>query len=107
MKGKAVVSLLAVGIASVLLVIAGCSDNDTPLSPADDVATTILRVNPSDGATGVSPTAHVSIVFSDSVDTLSIRNHFHLTGGGPMHLWRDSLDHHGGFGMMVWAGATG
>ncbi len=100
MKWGAKVLLLTVSILAVSLLIAGCSDNDSPLSSVNDEATTILRVTPADGSTDISPAAPVSIAFSGPVDTLSIRNHFYLAGGEPMHMWRDSLDHHGGFGMM-------
>lgn len=101
MKQTTFATLLA-GVLTVglLLVTIGCSDDEQPTTPEESAEIQIQSVAPPDGAQGVSPSAAISIKFSGPVDTMSIMNNFHFVGGDPMHQWRDSLDHFGGFGMM-------
>lgn len=92
--------VLPVVLTGALLLPGGCSDSTTPTSHSDDEVVTIQNVTPADGAEGVATNNPVTISFSGPVDTISIMRNFHLGGGEPMHQWRDSLNHLGGFGMM-------
>jgi len=43
------------------------------------------------------------MIFDMPMDTATVMANFHMTGGGDMNMWMDSLDHHmgmGGMGMM-------
>jgi len=97
-------SMTALGILAVVLLIAsawiGCSDNKDMISANDSGVVAIARVSPPDGSTGVPTSTSVSVTFTGPVDTQSVMNGLHLAGGGPMHQWRDSLTHYGGFDMM-------
>jgi len=76
-----------------------CSDKKTT---ATDTETTgsIIRVYPTNGATGVSTATGVSLVFAKSMVTSTIAANFYLAGGESMHEWHDSLDQMGGWGKM-------
>ena len=83
------------------LIFAGCSDDDHDLMSTDgDTPPAIAAISPTDGSTGVPVTTSVSLKFTGPVDTLSVMRNLYLAGGQPMHEWRDSLEHHGGFGMI-------
>ena len=83
------------------LILVGCSDEDHDgMLDSDDEVVSIASITPSDGTSGVSPSSVIGIAFTGPVDTTSVMSNFHLAGGQPMHQWRDSLQHHGGFGMM-------
>lgn len=102
--------VMAVGLTGILLVgvfLAGCSNNvEEQISGSANEVTTIASVYPADGATGVPRSTSIAIRFSGPVDTLSVMNNLHLSGGQPMHEWYDSLGHYGGFGMMNMAMAN-
>ncbi len=82
------------------LVFVGCSDNNDSVSGNSSGTVAVASVYPADGSTDVPTTASVAIKFTGPVDTLSVMHNMYLAGGQPMHQWRDSLDHYGGFGMM-------
>ena len=91
-------------ISIIALIAVGCSDDETgnPASSNDDTGATveIARITPADGSTAVATTASISVKFTGPVDTNSVMQNMYLAGGNPMHEWRDSLNHYGGFGMM-------
>jgi len=90
------ITILVVGVALV-----GCSDDDQDvLSSNDNESVVIAAIFPADGATGVSSSTSIAVKFTGPVDTTSVMQNLHLAGGMAMHEWRDSLSHHGGFGMM-------
>lgn len=79
----------------------GCSNDDNSTMLTNGSATVILAsISPADGATGVSPATSVALKFTGAVDTMSVMQNLYLAGGQAMHEWRDSVSHHGGFGMM-------
>jgi hypothetical protein len=86
------------------LVVAGCSNNNDVTSSGEDsggeTSLAVAAVYPLDGSTGVPTSASVSIKFTDAVDTNSVMRNMYFSGGQPMLIWRDSLTHYGGFGMM-------
>jgi len=90
-------TLLAVAI----FAFAGCSDDDHDMMSNNGTGVvSIAAVYPADGATNVSTATAFALKFTGPVDTMSVMQNFHLAGGQPMHEWRDSVSHHGGFGMM-------
>ena len=95
---KAVYVVLVIGLMTVFISGCGSNNDDSVSSGAQDVV--IASVSPSNGSTGVSPSSTISVKFTGAVDTMSVMNNFHFTGGSPMQMWRDSVDHYGGFGMM-------
>lgn len=100
MRATAFLTGLAVFLIGLLL-LAGCSNDDHDMmSQSSTNSLSIASIFPSDGATGISTSASVAIKFTEPVDTMSVMQHLHLAGGQPMHEWRDSLSHYGGFGMM-------
>ncbi len=89
--------VLIVGI----LALVGCGDDDHDIiSNLGTDVTSIASVYPADGATGIPTSASVAIKFTGPVDTMSVMQNLHLAGGQSMREWRDSLSHHGGFGIM-------
>lgn len=91
------VAVLVIG----LFLFTGCdNDNDDVMSNSDSGIVSVAAVYPADGVTNVSTSAAVAIKFTGPVDTMSVMENLHLAGGQAMHEWRDSVSHHGGFGMM-------
>lgn len=83
------------------VLVAGCSGDEDSVNGSGTAAQApqIVSVYPADGATGVDPATNMHVVFSDPMDTASVRRAFYFTGGAPMHDWMDSLQHHtGGMG---------
>lgn len=88
-------------LALAILGFAGCSDDDhNMVSNSGTGVVSIAAVYPADGTTNVSTSAAVALKFTGPVDTMSVMQNLYLAGGQPMHEWRDSVSHHGGFGMM-------
>ena len=99
MMTRGLQTLMTVG-ALALLVAAlstGCSNSDNN-STGSNLSTTpqIASVAPADGASGIPVTTSLSIKFDRPMDTLSVMEHVHLSGGAAMHEWMDSLMHTGG-----------
>ncbi len=93
------IGITVLGVA--ILAFAGCSDDDHDMmSNSGTSVVSVAAVYPVDGSTNVSTSAAVAIKFTGPVDTMSVMQNLHLAGGQPMHEWRDSVSHHGGFGMM-------
>lgn len=91
-----VIVIIFVGLALV-----GCSnDDDNKIVNTGSDTVAIESIYPADGSTNVSTTASIAIKFSGPVDTASVINNLFLSGGQSMQIWRDSLDHYGGFTMM-------
>ncbi len=82
-------------VALLLIVVAGCSNNDSHIVNQDTTQITpqVVSVFPTDGSQDVSPAAHVAIRFSAPMDTSTVSHHFYLSGGASMHEWMDSLEH--------------
>lgn len=79
----------------ILTVVAGCykenpvSDFDTEVLDTD--FPTILEVSPDNGASGVIRNSNLSVRFDSPMDTASVSNNFHLSGGDKMQQWMDSM----------------
>ncbi len=89
---------------AILIIAAGCDDgNDSMMSGDNSTSSTslIAAVYPTEGATDVSRSSSVSVKFSKPMDTLSVMDNFHLTGGEDMLLWMDSTIQYGGLGHMT------
>ncbi len=99
MKNGVLWIALAVVITGVSFI--GCSDDDQDvLSSNGNENVVIAAISPADGASDVSTSSSIAVKFTGPVDAMSVMQNLHLTGGKPMHEWRDSLSHYGGFGMM-------
>jgi hypothetical protein len=72
----------------------GCSDNDS-VSPVAEVQPLVVNVSPQDGTTEVPTTNPIIMTFNIPMDTMSVMEHFHCSGGDEMWEWMDSLQHHG------------
>lgn len=83
-----------------LMAFIGCSDNNDTIANNSGENIAVAAVYPADGSTDVPTAASIAIKFTGPVDTLSVMHNMYLAGGQPMHQWRDSLTHYGGFGMM-------
>lgn len=83
-----------------MVTLAACSDDDTTTSPDNSLGVYVTKVFPSDGATGISTNASISVAFSGPVDSQSIMGNLSFSGGPHMHEWMDSLDHYGGMDQM-------
>jgi hypothetical protein len=83
------------------VVFVNCSDDDQRMMPnTENAVVSIAAILPADGSTGVATSTSIALRFTGPVDTSSVMNNLHLAGGQAMHKWRDSVSHHGGFGMM-------
>lgn len=94
-------------LAAMLLAIAalwffGCDDDDHGPMHGDNISQSpqIVSVFPEDNATDVSTTASISIKFDSPMDTSSVMDGFHYSGGLQMHDWMDTLEHYSSMGMM-------
>jgi hypothetical protein len=88
-------------LAVAIFTLAGCSDDDHDmLSNNDTGIVSIAAAYPADGSTNVSTATVFALKYTGPVDTMSVMQNFRLAGGQSMHEWIDSLEHHGGFGMM-------
>jgi hypothetical protein len=99
-----VASLVLLGA---MLVTACSSADKTPTGSNTTLAPVVTRVYPADRSVDVPVNATLSIKFNTPMDTLSVLNHMHLSGGQHMETWMDSLVNnggmHGGMGMgMSW-----
>jgi hypothetical protein len=100
MNSRGTLTLAISVFALLLVVVAGCSNDDSRAVNQDNSQVTpqLVSVFPADGSQGVSPSTHVSIRFSGPMDTSTVNHHFYFAGGATMHEWMDSLEHgpHGG-----------
>ncbi len=64
------------------------------------VSPSILNMYPQEGDTTVSVSSSMSITFNMPMDTFSVMDNFHFSGGTEMHEWMDSLNFYGGMGQM-------
>jgi hypothetical protein len=74
--------------------LSGCSDDDS-VSRVAEVQPLVVSVSPQDGATDVPTANPIVMTFNTAMDTMSVMEHFHCSGGDEMWAWMDSLQHHG------------
>lgn len=74
--------------------LSGCSDSDS-ISRNVEMQPLVVSVFPQDGATDVPAAGSIVITFNTPMDTISVMEHFHCSGGDEMWEWMDSLQHHG------------
>jgi hypothetical protein len=74
--------------------LSGCSDDDS-VSRVAEVQPLVVSVSPQDGATDVPTANAIVMTFNTPIDTMSVMEHFHCSGGDEMWEWMDSLQHHG------------
>jgi hypothetical protein len=86
--------LVAFALLTVGVWLSGCSEDDSVSGIAEAQAIVVL-VSPQDGATEVATTGPVVMTFNTPMDTMSVMDHFHCSGGDEMWEWMDSLQHHG------------
>jgi hypothetical protein len=89
------ITIVAVGVLTF-----GCSDDHDVTTTNTDQSAAILRVTPEDGTSDVPVTTSITVSFSEPMDMMSVMQSIYLAGGTEMQLWRDSLNHYGGFPMM-------
>jgi hypothetical protein len=89
--------LVAAGLLTLYIV--GCNNSDNPVTgDSGSSAPKVVAAYPADGSAGVPVNTPISLVFSQPMDTASVRIGFHFTGGQPMMMWMDSLGNYGGMG---------
>lgn len=92
---------IRVGIAALTIFgLSGCSDSTAPSMTSNSPAEMISSVEPSDGATGVPLQSSISITFDRAMDTIAVRENFHLLGGADMREWMSSTHPEMGFDHM-------
>jgi hypothetical protein len=73
-------SFMALSLAALLVVAAGCGDDNNPTNPGDTVAPTVSSTNPANGATGV---AVITATFNEAMNASTITTTtFTVTGPG-------------------------
>lgn len=85
---------LSAALATILVV--GCGSNDKMMNSNSNTQPSIVRVSPANGATAVSKSASIGIKFNMAMDTATVMNSFHLSGGASMQMWMDSMNAMGG-----------
>lgn len=91
--------LLVAGLLT--LYVASCNSGDNPATgDSSTSAPKVVATYPADGSSGVPVNTPISLVFSQPMDTASVRTGFHFAGGQPMMIWMDSLGHYAGMGHM-------
>ncbi|NIM65856.1 MAG: hypothetical protein GTO51_07705 [Candidatus Latescibacteria bacterium] len=72
----------------------GCS-NDDSISGIAEVQPLVVSVSPQNGTKNVPISSSIIMTFNTPMDTISVMEHFHCSGGDEMWEWMDSLQHHG------------
>jgi len=83
--------------------IAGCNGSHDKMMGSNNgngTSPVVLRVYPADGTANGPTTASINVKFNMPMDTISVMQAFHFSGGPNMQMWMDSMSHQGGMGGM-------
>lgn len=97
---KLTIMILLLMLLIILFSYIGCSNNHSGMTTSNSASSLITKIYPSNGATDVSISSSINVVFNGQMDTMSVMNNFHITYGDKMHEWIDSVTQFGGMGNM-------
>lgn len=94
------VSVVPVVAVALSIWTAGCDDDHHDMMSDGTSNSMIARVYPAEGAANIAVSSSIAVKFTGPMDTSSVMNNLHLTGGDDMYTWMDSANQYGGFGHM-------